>query len=120
MTHILENIICSENDDIDRFLQFYDQQIKEGRLKKTKKYDATRGKIQMLPDERGEAKREKNKIKQKKSGGMDELEKMILAKRDNFGGFLNYMTNKYGGGEEEEVVGKKKRQPKDEEEKPSA
>lgn len=29
---------------------------------------------------------------------MADLEKMILAKRENnFNGFLNYMTNKYGG-----------------------
>ena len=33
---------------------------------------------------------------------MADLEKMILAKRGNaFGGFLNYMENKYGGDEEE-------------------
>jgi hypothetical protein len=39
---------------------------------------------------------------------MADLEKMILAKRQNgFGGFLNYMTEKYGG--DEEVVPNKKR-----------
>ena len=33
---------------------------------------------------------------------MADLEKMILAKRDNaFGGFLNYMENKYGGNDDE-------------------
>jgi hypothetical protein len=32
---------------------------------------------------------------------MADLEKMILAKRENnFNGFLNYMTNKYGADEE--------------------
>ena len=32
---------------------------------------------------------------------VEDLEKMILAKRDNaFGGFLNYMEDKYCGGDE--------------------
>lgn len=37
---------------------------------------------------------------------MADLEKMILAKRENaFGGFLNYMESKYGNmGEDEELV----------------
>ena len=34
---------------------------------------------------------------------MADLEKMILAKKDNaFGGFMNYMENKYGGANPEE------------------
>ena len=34
---------------------------------------------------------------------MEDLEKMILAKRDNaFGGFVNYMESKYGGVDENE------------------
>jgi hypothetical protein len=34
---------------------------------------------------------------------MADLEKMILAKRNNaFGGLLKYITEKYGGDEEEE------------------
>ena len=36
---------------------------------------------------------------------MDDLAKMILAKRDNaFGGFVNYMEQKYGGPQDEEEV----------------
>ncbi len=65
----------------------------------------------MLPDEHGEAKKEKKKMKEaaaaKKGSSIADLEQMILAKQNNFGGFLNYMTAKYGA--EEEVVGKKKR-----------
>ena len=35
---------------------------------------------------------------------MADLEKMILAKRENgFGGFMNYMTNKYGGDDDEVI-----------------
>ena len=36
---------------------------------------------------------------------MADLEKMILAKKENgFGGFMNYMTNKYGGVDDEDDV----------------
>lgn len=30
--HILENIICSVNEDVDRFIAFYEAKIKEGVL----------------------------------------------------------------------------------------
>ena len=62
-------------------------------------------------DEKAEAKKEKQKIKQAKAnkaaaagGSMDDLAKMILAKRDNaFGGFVNYMEQKYGGDQEDDI-----------------
>ena len=41
---------------------------------------------------------------------MADLEKMILAKKENaFGGFVNYMENKYGGMEDEEPKKKNKK-----------
>ena len=115
--HILQSIICSANEDVPRFLAFFDEQLAAGHLKRTKRYDATKAKVELLPDEAAEAKQEKKRLKaekEKKQGGggsMADLEKMILAKRNNaFGGLLNYMTEKYGGDEEEEPqVGKKKR-----------
>ena len=106
--HILQSIICSTNEDVPRFIAFFDEQLAAGHLKRTKRYDATKSKVESLPDEKAEAKQEKKRLKaekEKKLGGggsMADLEKMILAKRDNaFGGFLNYMTEKYGGDEEE-------------------
>ena len=40
---------------------------------------------------------------------MEDLEKMILAKRENaFGGFLNYMENKYGDKPDKGKPGKKR------------
>ena len=81
-------------------------------------FDKTKKKVRLLPDEQKEATTEKEKIKQAKAnrakaegvGSMADLEKMILAKRDNaFGGFLNYMADKYGG-EEEPKVSKKRKQ----------
>ena len=69
-------------------------------------------KVELLPDEKKEAKQEKAKIKQKQAkeaGSMGDLEKMILAKRGNaFGGFMNYMEDKYGK-DDDKAKGKKKR-----------
>ena len=56
ITHILEEIICSNNDDVGRFLAFYDKAIEEGKLTSTKKFTKSRGGIKLLPDERVEAK----------------------------------------------------------------
>ena len=55
----------------------------------------------MLPDEKVEAKKLKNKLKAKKEkeksgGSMADLEKMILAKREgNFNSFLSNLEAKY-------------------------
>lgn len=35
---LLENIICSKNEDVPRFLKFYDEMIKEGKLNNYKAY----------------------------------------------------------------------------------
>jgi DnaJ family protein C protein 9 len=56
ITHILEEIICSSNDDVARFLSFFDKAIAEGKLTSTKKFTKSRGSIKLLPDERVEAK----------------------------------------------------------------
>lgn len=116
LTHILEEIICSANEDVPRYVEYFELQIKQGTLKRTKKFDATKAKVKLLPDERAEAKEEKQKMKAekaKKGTSMDELEKMILAKREaGFKGFLNYMESKYGAdddGEEEAAAKKNKR-----------
>ena len=59
ITKILEFIICSMNEDVPRFLEFFDSKIQEGVLKKTASYDKSRKKIELLPDEKLEAKAEK-------------------------------------------------------------
>lgn len=78
-----------------------------------KKFNQTKTKIQLLPDEQKEAKAEKANIKQKAAksagGSMEDLEKMILAKRENaFGGLLNYMESKYGDKPDKGKPGKKR------------
>jgi hypothetical protein len=67
ITHILEEIICSSNDDIPRFLSFFDRMIAESKLTSTARFQKTKANIKMLPDERVEAKVEKNKIKAEKA-----------------------------------------------------
>ena len=69
--------------------------------------------MKQLADEKAEALGEAEKIKTAKAnkkgangGSFADLEKMILAKKDNaFGGFMNYMETKYGGAEDEELDG---------------
>ena len=91
ITHILEEIICSSNDDVPRFLKFFEKMIAEGKITHTPRFQKSKSAIKLLPDEKAEAKVEKNKIKaekakaaeKKQSAGssMGDLEKMILAKR---------------------------------------
>ncbi len=64
ISHILEEIICSENSDVTRFIEFYESCFKNGTLQKTKRFDTSKVKIVLLPDEKAEAKKGKKKIKQ--------------------------------------------------------
>ena len=83
------------NEDIPRFMEFFDLKIQAGILKKTASFDKSRKKIELLPDERAEAKSEKQNLKAKKekatNGNMADLEKMILAKRQN--GLSSFINN---------------------------
>ena len=127
---ILQCIMCSENGDLPRFVEFYDKAIKNGTIEETALYKVSKDKVVILEDEADEAKAEKKKLKKKKAGkenkaagGMADLEAMILAKRNNAaGGFLSYMEQKYCKGGEEDLPdesafervapGAKKRKPK--------
>ena len=59
--------MCSTNEDLPRFIAFFDQKLKAGELNKYPAYQKTKGKVDMMPDEKAEAKAEKNKLKQKKA-----------------------------------------------------
>ena len=98
ITKILEFIMCSRNEDVPRFIEFYETKIAAKELKRFKAFDQSKKKIEMLPDEKAEAKVEKQKLKAKKEkgGSMEDLEKMILAKRENkFNSFLSNLEKKY-------------------------
>jgi len=98
---ILQCIMCSENDDLPRFIEFYEKMIAAGDLEETPLFRASKTRVVVLEDEAAEAKAEKKKLKKKKTGkenqaNMSDLEKMILAKRNNAAtGFLSYMESKY-------------------------
>eukprot|EP00347_Sterkiella_histriomuscorum_P018403 403345638 len=111
ITHILEHIVCCVNEDVDRFVKFFEDQIELGELDDEKAFHKSKKHIKLLPDEKEEAKKEKSKLQKKKEkaakdagvGNMHDLEKMILAKRQSgFNGFLNYMTDKYANANDED------------------
>ena len=66
MIHIIEEIICSENSDISRFIAFFEAKIAEGKLQRTKRFESTKGRIKLNADEKAEAKEEKNRLKAQK------------------------------------------------------
>ena len=63
MKGLLENIIASRNEDLDRFFEFYEKMFKEKRLVKSKLYGKTKKQVRLLPEEEAEAKVEKQKMK---------------------------------------------------------
>ncbi len=63
IANILEFIVCSENSDVERFVKFFETQIAQGVLEKSKLFEKSKKNIKLLPDEKVEAKAEKKKIK---------------------------------------------------------
>ena len=51
MTNILESIPLSRNEDVERFLAFYDEQIEAGLLKSFAKYKKTKDLIVFVEEE---------------------------------------------------------------------
>jgi len=100
ITTILQCIMCSENEDLPRFIAFFEASIARGDLEATQLFKESKDRVEVLEDEAVEAKAAKKKLKKNKTGGkensMGDLEAMILAKRNNAAsGFLSYMQSKY-------------------------
>lgn len=56
--------MCCVNEDAARFVKFFEEKIAVGKIKHfTKTFNKTKTKIQLLADERKEAKTEKAKLK---------------------------------------------------------
>ena len=105
---ILQSIILSENSDVARFVKFYEEKIKDGTLKETQLFKKTKSKIEMLADEKAEAKVEKKKMKKKKEDDFESLALAIRSKKDNpFLSIAAKLEAKYGGAEEANL-GKKR------------
>ncbi len=50
VTLILENIMLSENDDLPRFIETYENLIKEKKLKRCKAFDISKKKVKLLEE----------------------------------------------------------------------
>ena len=79
--------MCSENEDLPRYIAFYEQAIKSEDIERTALFTVSKGRVVILEDETIEAKAEKKNIKKKKAGkenkknnDMGDLEAMILAR----------------------------------------
>ncbi|CAK92623.1 unnamed protein product (macronuclear) [Paramecium tetraurelia] len=82
---ILENIILSKNEDIPRFLEFYDRMIKQKKITDYKIYQTSRNKIKTLREDP-----EAQQI------DMDQLTKQIRQRPKNtFDQFIQQMEQKY-------------------------
>lgn len=88
MRGLLENIPLSTNEDIERYLQIYDNLFKEKVLIKTKKYTSTKNKIRkLLEDDPEEVAEERKKL--------DDLCSLIQAKKRNRMDFLNGLSKNF-------------------------
>lgn len=97
MTHLLEYIPCSRDEDIGRFMKYFDRMISEGEIDKhTRKYQSTRGKClhieeEMTPDE------------SKKM--MKDLSAAIKGNMDKRGDQFAMLLAKYSTGHDVKAVG---------------
>ena len=74
ITLILENIPLSRNEDVERFVEFYEALIEEGQIKKYKKFDKTKKNVKLLDENNDEAEEAEN--------GLNDLRKQIALKNE--------------------------------------
>ena len=51
MTQLIESIPLSTNEDIPRFIKFFEDQIQAKKIVKLKNFDKTKNKVRLLKDE---------------------------------------------------------------------
>lgn len=100
--------MLSENEDIERFVEFFDEEIKNDSLPNFPSYQKTKDKIQLLPDEKEEAEEALKKLK-------EDMTKQIVARREANTNFLDALAHKY-----ENANGKKKLKSQSKEPRPSS
>lgn len=61
VTNILEHMIGSQNEDIERFVKFFEDKIEEGICERTKGFEKSKKSVKLLPDEKAECKKLKAK-----------------------------------------------------------
>jgi DnaJ family protein C protein 9 len=91
VTLMLEHIMLSENEDVDRFIGLIEEKIRNNELKKYKNWEKTKDRIKLLPDESEE-------VQKQQEAELKELTSNILAKYHKQGNFFDALEKKYGGG----------------------
>lgn len=92
---ILESIPLSLNEDLPRFIKFYEDKIQQEELKSYPKFESSKKNVKLLKDETKE--HNKNMKKKNKKDDINELTLMIANKHQNRMGFLDVLESKYGG-----------------------
>lgn len=91
----MESIPLSLNEDLPRFIKFYEEKIQQEELKNYPKFESSKQNVKLLKDETKEYER---KIKKKnKKDDINELALLIANKNQIRMGFLDGLESKYGG-----------------------
>lgn len=93
---ILEWIPYSTNDDVQRYIKIYEKLFKKKTLTKTKKFDETKNKVELLKEDAEEAKEAEKE--------MDNLTKAIIGnkRKRNFSNYLDNLKERYAKDEEDD------------------
>ena len=92
---ILEWIPYSTNDDVQRYIKIYEKLFKKKTLTKTKKFDETKNKVELLKEDAEEAKQAEKE--------MDNLTKAIIGnkRKRNFSNYLDNLKERYAKDEDD-------------------
>ena len=93
---ILEWIPYSTNDDVQRYIKIYEKLFKKKTLTKTKKFDESKNKVELLKEDAEEAKQAEKE--------MDNLTKAIIGnkRKRNFSNYLDNLKERYAKDEEDD------------------
>ena len=93
---ILEWIPYSTNDDVERYIKIYEKLFKKKTLTKTKKFDESKNKVELLKEDEEEAKQAEKE--------MDNLTKAIIGnkRKRNFNNYLDNLKERYAKDEEDD------------------
>jgi len=93
---ILEWIPYSTNDDVQRYIKIYEKLFKKKTLTKTKKFDETKNKVELLKEDAEEAKQAEKE--------MDNLTKAIIGnkRKRNFSNYLDNLKERYAKDEDDD------------------
>lgn len=93
---ILEWIPYSTNEDVQRYIKIYEKLFKKKTLTKTKKFDETKNKVELLKEDAEEAKQAEKE--------MDNLTKAIIGnkRKRNFSNYLDNLKERYAKDEDDD------------------